>query len=434
MPTKKILLFVLFFISISFAQDSTYQKISRMIDSVSKNNLTEHIINLVNAGGHGSRVSLTPGNDSAAFYIKREFEKIPGLTSVTMDTFYITDAVYPYNQKPMFNIVAEIRGKVTPGTQYVIGAHYDCSASRMGSSIWTSQWKTIQAPGADDNATGVAIVLELARILSDTANHFNPDYTIKLVAFGAEESGPAYSGHHYGSIHYAKNAKLRNDYILGMLSIDMVGYNDNYNYNSIISDANSKWLGEKMVQANQIFSTGLLLNATPFVYGNYSDHFSFWEEGYKAICLMEFGPPWNNGPYYIANPFYHKTSDTLGTVNMELVKRIGQLSLATFASLTSRFTDVKEEIINPTSIYLSQNYPNPFNPSTNIKVYLPVTKNIKLKVYDMLGKEVVELYNGELQSGEHEFKFDGSQLSSGIYMYVLKTDELSISKKMLLIK
>jgi len=88
----------------------------------------------------------------------------------------------------------------------------------------------------------------------------------------------------------------------------------------------------------------------------------------------------------------------------------------------------------PSSFSLSQNYPNPFNPTTNIKFALSKAGMVTLKVYDMLGKEVSTLVNENLGVGTFEYKFDASNLTSGIYFYTIKANGFSETKKMMLIK
>jgi photosystem II stability/assembly factor-like uncharacterized protein len=83
---------------------------------------------------------------------------------------------------------------------------------------------------------------------------------------------------------------------------------------------------------------------------------------------------------------------------------------------------------------LEQNYPNPFNPSTKINFYLAENCPVKLKVFDMLGKEVVTLINSELSAGNHEINFNAASLSTGIYIYTLYTPEYISSKKMILLR
>jgi len=83
---------------------------------------------------------------------------------------------------------------------------------------------------------------------------------------------------------------------------------------------------------------------------------------------------------------------------------------------------------------LFQNYPNPFNPSTIISYSLPVTSQVSLKVYDVLGREAAILFNEEKSAGTYKVTFDGRGLASGIYYYQLRSGSFSESKKMILIK
>lgn len=83
---------------------------------------------------------------------------------------------------------------------------------------------------------------------------------------------------------------------------------------------------------------------------------------------------------------------------------------------------------------LAQNYPNPFNSSTVISYRLPVAGKIKLKVYDLLGREVKSLVDEYQNAGSYKFVFDATNLASGIYLYRLESDMHTITKKMLLIE
>jgi len=83
---------------------------------------------------------------------------------------------------------------------------------------------------------------------------------------------------------------------------------------------------------------------------------------------------------------------------------------------------------------LQQNYPNPFNPTTQISFTLPQSGNVSLSVYNVIGQRVAVLANDVLQSGQHTFTFDASNLASGMYLYRLQTDNFSSVRKMMLIK
>jgi hypothetical protein len=89
----------------------------------------------------------------------------------------------------------------------------------------------------------------------------------------------------------------------------------------------------------------------------------------------------------------------------------------------------------PTNFAVEQNFPNPFNPTTSIQYQVSGTSNVTLKVYDVLGKEVATLVNETKVPGKYEIKFDGSNLSSGIYFYTFRTDNgFTATKKLLLMK
>ncbi|MBN8572084.1 MAG: T9SS type A sorting domain-containing protein, partial [Ignavibacteria bacterium] len=84
--------------------------------------------------------------------------------------------------------------------------------------------------------------------------------------------------------------------------------------------------------------------------------------------------------------------------------------------------------------YLSQNYPNPFNPETKIQFSIPKSGQVKIVVYDLIGREVKELVNEFKQIGSYNISFNGVNLSSGIYFYKLITDDFIETKKMILVK
>ena len=88
----------------------------------------------------------------------------------------------------------------------------------------------------------------------------------------------------------------------------------------------------------------------------------------------------------------------------------------------------------PTDYALDQNYPNPFNPSTTITYQLPKSGNVTLKIYDMLGKEVMTLVNEQKEMGRYSVQFNASSLASGMYVYQLRANDYTSTKKMLLLK
>jgi len=138
--------------------------------------------------------------------------------------------------------------------------------------------------------------------------------------------------------------------------------------------------------------------------------------------------------------FTATTGDTTALLNIDCTE-IGTLNNIYLVGHNYNTTvDVKEEIKQtiPTEFALSQNYPNPFNPITTIRYQLPISSDVTLKVYDLLGREVAILVDDYKQAGSYEIEFNSASSintpASGIYFYQLKTRNFIQTKKMILIK
>jgi hypothetical protein len=98
-------------------------------------------------------------------------------------------------------------------------------------------------------------------------------------------------------------------------------------------------------------------------------------------------------------------------------------------------TNVSQVSTNaPDKFRLYNNYPNPFNPTSTIRFDIPYGTDVKLKVYDMLGREIAELVNSRLEAGTYQYNWDGGSFATGMYLYRLETPEYTVTKKMVLIK
>ena len=103
----------------------------------------------------------------------------------------------------------------------------------------------------------------------------------------------------------------------------------------------------------------------------------------------------------------------------------GTFFIRALVSYLNEVTGVAEEVLlAPTRFSLAQNFPNPFNPGTTITYELPRASEVRLSVYDILGREVSVLVNGRVDAGSHRARFDGSGLASGVYMYRLEARSL----------
>lgn len=128
---------------------------------------------------------------------------------------------------------------------------------------------------------------------------------------------------------------------------------------------------------------------------------------------------------YLAFPFE--------TINLAVDRsKVMTAALKYFGLLET--TDIIANDYFPVSFGLSQNYPNPFNPSTKIEYQISKKEMVRIKVYDMLGREVDLLVNEIQNPGKHNVSFDGNELSSGIYLYKMETGDYSQVRKMILLK
>ncbi len=102
----------------------------------------------------------------------------------------------------------------------------------------------------------------------------------------------------------------------------------------------------------------------------------------------------------------------------------------------SKFYELTETVnLNfPDQFELHQNFPNPFNPTTKISWQLPGSGRLTIKLFDVLGREIETIVDGNYEAGNHSIEFDGSKLTSGIYIYELRTGSYRANKKMMIIK
>ena len=140
---------------------------------------------------------------------------------------------------------------------------------------------------------------------------------------------------------------------------------------------------------------------------------------------------------------YHFELEAVAQKRVVAPDIVPQLNAAKAMAPTPRFTlrvSSSNSVTNewgsglPQAVALDQNYPNPFNPSTVIRYQLPVSSEVSLKVFDVLGREVANLIDGRMEAGYHQVTFNARDLASGMYIYQLRTGSKVITKKLTLIK
>jgi len=227
-------------------------------------------------------------NDLAADYL---FEKLNGLDNVNVANQLIN------GEAGRRNVIATQLGKTTPDAIYIVCAHYDSVADYC----------------ADDNASGTAAVLEIARLLSTQCL----DNTIVYALWDEEENGLV------GSNYYATQAAANGANILGVLNIDMMGYdgNNDNNFDIDVRDfGNSLAMKDDIVSILNNPTYGFTLNVNVVNPGTTaSDHSRFWNQGYSAVLV---GESWETND---ETPFYHSSNDRYSTLNFPYYLQLTKL-------------------------------------------------------------------------------------------------------------
>lgn len=242
-----------------------------------------------------------------ADYIKSE---------LTVYGYVVSTQPYIYKGRTYENIFVEKRGSKLPDKVIVVGAHYDTVTG---------------TPGADDNASGIAGILELARLLADEPL----DRSVQFVAFVLEEP-PLFRSKSMGSYVYAKSLKRAGKAVEGMICLEMIGYFTDEPGSQVYPLPFFRWIypttGNFITLVSNMKSKGFLkrikggfekgtnlpvetLSTVSFVPGvDFSDHRSFWKFGYNAVMVTDTA--------FYRNPNYHEKGDVPAMLDY---KRMGDV-------------------------------------------------------------------------------------------------------------
>jgi len=193
----------------------------------------------------------------------------------------------------------------------------------------------------------------------------------------------------------------------------------NYYSPSTSIDHNNYVLGDTVYQSN--YTSGIRML-------NISDILNPWQMGfldtYPGDDEAKFSGTWSNYPFFASR-------------NIPVTSIEEGLLIVAYAPSANVSTDV--EITIPNGVSLEQNYPNPFNPSTVFEYILPTQSTVQITIYDLYGRMVQKLVNGERNSGRHLVYWNGEDengfpVSTGVYFYRIKTPIYSKSRKMILLR
>lgn len=274
--------------------------------SVIRSNLADTVRYLSEEIGQRSYLDIEKLNKTALYIENR-------LVSIG---YKVERQPFDFRGEKYFNLIAEIKGENNTKRPLVIGAHYDT---------------VVGTPGADDNASGVAVLLEIARLCAIS----RPDRDIIFLAFSLEEP-PAFMTSRMGSYVYAKGLKETGVSIEGMVSLEMLGYYsddkgsqiyplsifrlfypDRGNFIAFVGNLSSRSFTRRFLNTFRSLSTFAVesLNAPVFIPGvDFSDHRSFWKFGYPAFMVTDTA--------FYRNPNYHGPGDLSSTLDYERMEKL----------------------------------------------------------------------------------------------------------------
>ncbi len=286
--------------------DST---ISDIIANISIDSITSHIQQLQN---FGSRFMLAPNRFEVSEWLGNKFISM-GFNDVEYDTFYAhtiwSDFGFEFDTvTTQRNVIATLLGSINPEQVYIFCGHYDCF--NQSSNIMN------YAPGADDDASGTATVLEIARVMM--LSNYQPESTIKFIALAAEELMYFGDG---GSEHYAFEAYDAGMDIRMVNNHDMIAYTSQSledSYVNIGFNPGSQYLSQIGVSCIERYTS---INGNSGGYAG-ADLRPFDEMGYKGLYFEETE----------FSPYYHTGNDVIGNYSMEFCTEVIKASCATLIS------------------------------------------------------------------------------------------------------
>jgi Zn-dependent M28 family amino/carboxypeptidase len=254
--------------------------------------------------GSGTRFALADNHRNIALKIMKKFISM-GYTTCSLDSFIIVKTYGKVNYRQwQYNVTATIRGTLYADSICLIGAHYD--------NILSSGDPFSVGSGANDNASGVAAVLEIARVMK--RNNFSPANTLIFAAFGSEELGL------FGSYAFSDSLNKNSGKIKLMLNNDMIAYQPSpLKSDWIVNIADYNNSHNLRADAELLCTKYTALRFTNFnTYNKQTDSYPFFVNGFKALYFTSAN----------TDPYYHTLNDVAGNCNFEYCREIVMLCCA----------------------------------------------------------------------------------------------------------
>ncbi|UCG43548.1 MAG: M28 family peptidase [candidate division WOR-3 bacterium] len=304
------------------------------------------------------------------------------------------------------NVLGRIQGRSGPDTIWMASAHFD--------SYSTDPCQV--APGADDDASGVAALVEAARVLGIRAF----ETSIVLAAFSGEEQN------FIGSTEYVRYILPARPNIAGLVNLDMIGFREQEWAIDVISDSGSEGLADSFAAIAMEYVPGLGVRKIVDPGMRYWDCNPFWDAGYRAVSVVERE----------FNPAYHTPGDTLGLLVMPYAADVTKSMIATLACLARCAPSGMNQGGHGNGPDLQvQAWPNPLTGRTVVRYAVPSQTWVELGVYDIGGKKTRTLVSGLEQAGQNAVTWNraddaGQQVPAGVYFCRFKTEDRTDTRKL----
>jgi Zn-dependent M28 family amino/carboxypeptidase len=275
-----------------------------ILDKVSGSHMSQSMDQLVS---YNTRAFNTNSSLNSSIYIHDELQGL-GL--------WVYYQYLDVNGFSVRNVVAVKNGSDSTAPQYLFGAHYD---SAPVDHVNYSSSNVLAAPGADDDASGVAAVIELARVLEGSSFQ----NTLKFVAFAAEETGLN------GSSYFAQHERSVGVQYEDTAIMDMIGFRAELeNRVMIFSGSTTNNLSHSIAVAVDHFDIDISIEVVSGYTMRASDHASFWEMDYPSLLIIE--QMVNQAP---VNPYYHSANDTPDHISIDQMVAVTKALLGGFLLL-----------------------------------------------------------------------------------------------------
>lgn len=382
---KKISFLAAVLVSAQFFAQTFIQTYQDRADQVTQNNITNNITEFANLG---QKRTGTAANNNAFNWLKNKY------LSYGYTADQISENPFTVQGAATKNLIVTKTGTTYPDVFVIVSGHYDTAVGN----------------GANDNGSGVSVILEAARILQDVPT----EYSIKFINFSGEEQGLLGSNHYVNTVVNATNPKMN---IKMVLNIDQVGGTGGEVNNTVTCERDESFPTSNNSASNEVTQQLMKLVSlysplqTQLSYAYGSDYMPFQSNGEIITGLYESN----------VSPHPHSTADTVANLDPVYVYNIAKATVGAIQHFaTASTTTLGMDTVTKSEVKI---YPNPANDELFISFGNKKPKSFSLNLMDISGRKVLQTTNAE--------RTDISKLQPGIYIATAEFDGNKISEKII---